>query len=117
MIDFIIHSNDVPWGHVWHIITTDGKGHIELQYDMCKNSDMFICSLSVTPDKRKQGIGTELLHIAENIAIENNKYEFRLTIDKPKKDWLYDFYIKQGYKVYSEDEDLIFFKKIIPGYE
>ena len=26
MIDFIIHSNDTNWGHVWHIVTTDGKG-------------------------------------------------------------------------------------------
>ena len=113
MIDFIIHSNDVPWGHVWHIITNDGKGHIELQYDKDKPNSVFICSLSVTSDKRKQGIGTELLHIAENIAIENGKYFFKLTIDKPKKDWLYDFYINNGYEVHDEDENEIYLVKYI----
>ena len=111
MIDFIIHSNLTPWGHVWHIVTTDGKGMVSAEIDNEDENTFFIYGLSVTPDMRKRGIGTELLKAVEQLGKEINKKRFRINIDKPKNDWLYNFYIKQGYEFWDEDEQYIYLVK------
>ena len=45
--------------------------------------------------------------------MENGGNVFRLNVDKPKKDWLYDFYINNGYEVHDEDENEIYLIKYI----
>ena len=100
MIDFIIHSNDTNWGHVWHIVTTDGKGMITIELGDDDKKRFYFYGLSVTPDLRRKGVGTELLKAAEKLSMENGGNVFRLNVDKPKKDWLYDFYINNGYEVH-----------------
>jgi len=115
MIDFnnfIIHSNLTNWGHVWHIVTNDGKGMITIEYDNDEPDLMFFYGLSVCNDVRNQGIGKALLSAAEKLGLENGKHRFKLHIEKPKS-WLYDFYIKQGYSYADEDEDEIFLVKSI----
>lgn len=111
MIDIIIHSNDTNWGHVWHIVTTDGKGMINAQIEDDDNDTIYFHGLSVTPDKRRQGIGTELVDDAEKLGKELGRKRFRLNIDKPYKDWLYDYYINLGYEYWDEDEYQVYFIK------
>lgn len=110
MIDVVIHSNFTNWGHVWHIITTDGKGHIQADIEYEDNKTIFFSGLSVVPDVRDQGIGKALLAIAENLGKDNDVKRFRLNIEKPKT-WLYDYYIKQGYEYWDEDEQYIYLVK------
>ena len=71
MIDFIIHSNDTNWGHVWHIVTTDGKGMITIELGDDDKKRFYFYGLSVTPDLRRKGVGTELLKAAEKLSMEN----------------------------------------------
>ena len=75
MIDFIIHSNDTNWGHVWHIVTTDGKGMITIELGEDDKKRFYFYGLSVTPDLRRKGVGTELLKAAEKLSMENGKGE------------------------------------------
>lgn len=113
MIDFIIHSNDTNWGHVWHIVTTDGKGMITIELGDDDKKRFYFYGLSVIPGLRRKGVGTELLKAAEKLSMENGGNVFRLNVDKPKKDWLYDFYINNGYEVHDEDENEIYLIKYI----
>ena len=110
---FVIHSNKVSWGHVWHIITSNGVGHVALELDNDDLDTMYLYSLSVYQDSRNKGIGKKLMNEAEKIAIENNVYKIKLDIDKPKKQWLYDFYVHLGYEDYKEDDEYIYFKKYL----
>ena len=113
MIDIVIHSNITNWGHAWHIVTTDGKALISINLDNEDPHRFYFYGLSVSQDIRNKGIGTEMLKAAEKLSIENGGNVFRLNIEKPKKDWLYNFYIKNGYEFWDEDEDEIYLVKYI----
>lgn len=102
---FVIHENNVIWGTVWHIITTDGKGHIaaEIEYD---DNDVvgdmiFFSGLSVYEDSRNKGYGKSLIAEAESIGIELHIKRFRLNVDKGREDLL-EYYKKLGYEVFDE---------------
>ena len=111
MIDIIIHSNLTSWGHVWHIVTTDGKGIISAEIDDEDKNTIYFYGLSVTPNIRRKGVGTKLLNAAEKLANEIGRTRFRINIDKPEIDWLYDFYKRQGYKFWDEDEEYMYLVK------
>ena len=71
MIDFIIHSNDTNWGHVWHIVTTDGKGMITIELGDDDKKRFYFYGLSVRTDICRKGVGIELIKVVENLSMEN----------------------------------------------
>ena len=113
MIDIIIHSNTTNWGKVWHIITTDGKGIITIELDNEDKKRFYFYGLSVTPDLRRKGVGSTLLKAAEKLSIENGGNVLRLNINKPYYDWLYQFYLDNGFEIHDEDENEIYLVKYI----
>ena len=69
--------------------------------------------MSVTPELRRKGVGTELLKAAEKLSMENGGNVFRLNVDKPYNDWLYEFYLKNGFEIHDEDEHEIYLVKYV----
>ena len=108
----VIHSNKTFWGHVWHIITDDGHGHVAASIENNKKNTIFLYGLSVIPTSRNKGIGKELIKAVEDIGKENDKHRCILSIEKPKS-WLYDFYINLGYEYKKEDKEYIYLIKKI----
>ena len=61
---FILHVNNWYWGETHTIISEDGKGKIDVQFDNTMPNVSFITGLSVFVDERKKGLGTRLMHHA-----------------------------------------------------
>lgn len=103
MIKFVIHEVKTPWGHVWHILTNDGYGLCNLEFDEDNDDELFIYGLSVYESARHNGIGTALINQCERMA---RKGEFdRIALDVDKTDnKLIDWYTRLGYTKVSEDE-------------
>lgn len=114
---FIIHENKTFWGKVYHIITSDGYGHLQVSIENDTDDILYLTGLSVYKDFRKQGIGTMLLKKAEEIGKENNILYIKLNIEKNNlklsENPLYNFYINNGYKYLTEDNEYIYFIKYI----
>jgi ribosomal protein S18 acetylase RimI-like enzyme len=106
--NFVIHKNKTFWGKVWHIITSDGKGHIRVQHDNEEPDYAHISSLSVIPEVRRKGLATELLKKAEEVSGVN---VFRLSVEKVAPKWILEFYERKGYEIYLEDDDYYYLEK------
>lgn len=103
MIKFVIHSVKTPWGHVWHILTNDGYGLCNLEYDEDNDNELFIYGLSVYESARNKGYGTSLVNQCERMARKDGYSHVVLEVDKTNKK-LFDWYKKLGYVKISEDE-------------
>ena len=103
MIKFVIHSVKTPWGNVWHILTNDGYGLCNLEYDEDNDDELFIYGLSVYEIARNKGYGTALINQCERMAKKACYDKVALEVDKTNTK-LYNWYVKLGYEKVSEDE-------------
>jgi ribosomal protein S18 acetylase RimI-like enzyme len=101
---FVIHENNVIWGTAWHIITTDGKGHIAASIEYDNNDMIFFSGLSVYEDSRNKGYGKSLIAEAESIGVKSCVKSFRLNVDKGREELL-EYYKKLGYEVFDENDN------------
>ena len=46
-MEYVIHKNKTSWGTTWHIITSDGMGHIEACIEDELPETIFFSGLSV----------------------------------------------------------------------
>ena len=109
---FVIHENKTFWGVVWHIITSDGNGHLEVSIDNDEDKTMYLCGLSVMPKYRNKGIGKALINIAELIAKDKKISNIKLEYEKIYES-LHDYYSKLGYKKINSDNNYIYMGKKI----
>lgn len=93
---FIRHDNTWIWGHSTIAITNDGCGTVTVQFYNDEPNVAYLTSLSVHESKRKCGYGTKLVKEAEKIAKEYNATRIILSADK--KSWVFDWYVRLGYK-------------------
>lgn len=100
---FIIHVNNWYWGETHTIISEDGKGKIDVQFDNTMPNVAFITGLSVFVDERKKGLGTRLMHHAHEEGREMGKEFAQLRANKEQK-LLVAWYKDLGYKVLYSDE-------------
>ena len=103
MIKFVIHSVETPWGHVWHILTNDGYGVCNLEYDEDNDDELFIYGLSVYESARRKGYGTSLINQCERMARKEGYNKISLEVDKTNKNFQ-RWYERLGYSKISEDE-------------
>lgn len=101
--DYICHYNEWWWGKTYQIITKDGYGTVEIQFDDSYPSIAFIKGLSVYKSKRKQGIGTELINWCNNFAIEKGYPFLQLSVNK-EQDWLVNWYKTLGFVTIMKDD-------------
>lgn len=94
----VIHNNNYWWGHNQTIITNDGSGSIRVSYVDDDPNTAFVDNLIVLKQKRKQGIGTRLMNIANMCAIDNNCNKIKLWTQKDT-DWLVSWYKRLGFVI------------------
>ena len=77
---------------------------MRLEYDDDVNGDFWIMELSVSVEYREEGLGTILMNIAENIALNNDATKIRLRVEKDK--WMRSWYERLGFKYDGENDEL-----------
>ena len=113
MNNFVYHENKTSWGIVWHIITSDGKGHVAASIeDEEENDTIFIYGLSVIPEVRNQGIGKQLVKLVEQIGIDRGLHRVRLNVEVEQKE-LCKYYENLGYEYWDEDKTYFYMIKYI----
>ena len=87
------------WGFSYRIIEENGKGTIGVSFypDDPDGKFGFIKDLVVDPFSREEGIGTQLLHEAEEVIKDEGYSWARLAVEKNCEPWLLDWYNKEGY--------------------
>lgn len=68
-----------------------------------ENDKIFLGMLQVDPNYHKQGIGTNILNVFENIAAANNHEETFVHTTKDNEAAI-RFYLKNNYRIISEEE-------------
>lgn len=97
-----IHRNDWIWGKTWVIVCDDGSGIIKISQD--PEEGVVLSGLSVLPENRNRGIGTELVKEAEKIVQDEiGEEEICLCVESWNKD-LIRWYERLGYFVLGPGE-------------
>ena len=114
-MSFVYHINHWPWGTTVSIVTSDGAGKVDLSFEKDNPGVCFLSGLSVIPEKRNQGIATRLL--SDAIDSCRARWVFRIDLQAVKKDWLIEFYEKNGFSRCGERDDFIQMTKFLfsPG--
>jgi len=106
-----IHRNKWIWGRAWVIVTENGSGIVKVSQD--PEEGVVLSGLSVLPENRNQGIGTELVKEAERIVQDEiGEEEICLCVESWNKD-LIGWYKKLGYQVYNQGREYIDMIKIL----
>lgn len=97
MTNYSHHKQE--WATLTRYIISCTEGTITLEIYPTDEVHMFICNLSVEPEYRRQGVTTELLRRAEEIAKEYRYYNVYLDWDERDTErFVYDWYLRNGYK-------------------
>lgn len=101
---YIVHRNEWIWGRTWVIVCEDGAGIIKISQD--EDDGVVLSGLSVLPDHRGKGIGTELMKEAERIVKEEigANENITLSVESRNKE-LIGWYSWLGYSAYDYDKD------------
>jgi GNAT superfamily N-acetyltransferase len=102
-MEVIYHDNEWFWGEDTTIVSIDGISMVSIQFDNSYPTVAFVRSLCVHSSRRKEGIGTTLLKLCDEVALKKGKKFLQLNVNK-KQNWLIDFYKKNGYTTIYEDE-------------
>lgn len=107
----MINYFDCDW--VWGkstILLIDNCGILDIQFQngYCYG---YICDLKVSPERRRQGLGTALMQQAETIIKENGFNEAQLQVEK-KHAFQTEWYKKLGYNVIIDDGEYYTMRKI-----
>ena len=106
-----IHKNKWIWGRAWVIVTENGSGIIKVSHD--PEEGVVLSGLSVLPENRNQGIGTELVKEAERIVKDEiGEEEICLCVESWNKD-LIGWYERLGYQVYNQGREYTDMIKIL----
>ena len=101
--DFILHITYENWGSSVMIMEKKGNAYAHVYWFYDDETTIYFEGLSVDENARKQGIGTKLLKIFEQIGIHLGATYACLQVNKTK--WVYERYKRQGYKYLSDSEE------------
>lgn len=100
----LVHRNEWIWGRTWVIVCEDGSGIIKISRD--KEDGVVLSGLSVLPESRGKGIGTELMKEAERIVHEEIGANENITLSvESRNKKLIGWYTKLGFSVYDYNSD------------
>ena len=89
----------------------NGAGLIDLTFENSEPGVCYISGLSVVPEKRKNGIATKLMAMAEKYCRSNNI--FRLDLNSVEEPFVMNFYHKLGFKDIKEEDGFMRMYKIL----
>lgn len=96
------------------IMEQHGKSFGRLYWYGDDNTTVYLDRLSVDINSRRQGLGTELQIIRENLGIKMGAELACLFVQK--NTWMYDWYKRRGYEYYIDYENennTVWMKKIL----
>lgn len=111
---FISHLKTESWGSSILIMEKNGKAFGRLYWYSDDNSTIYLDMLSVDIERRKQGIGTELQQLREEIGRNLGATSCYLWVQK--NTWMHNWYKRRGYEdwqVYVQEENSIWMRKLL----
>lgn len=107
---FICHYSNNSWGDEVLIMEKSGLAFARAYWFNDDEKSIYLNWLSVSESARKQGIGTELQIIREEIGRKIGASCAYLQVEKDT--WMHNWYKRRGYKDYKRDDNgLIWMKK------
>jgi N-acetylglutamate synthase-like GNAT family acetyltransferase len=111
---FIYHMTKESWGFEVLIMEKEGDAFARAYWYHDDNDGMYLNWLTVSMELRKQGIGTELQNIREEIAKKlGAKYTY---LQAENGSWMREWYKRRGYKDCENtiiEENLVWMQKEI----
>ena len=95
MYTFIQHTNEDKDGFSFSIMEQEGNAFGHAYIYKVNNSVIFLDMLSVSPEYRRQGIGTKLQELREQIGRDYGAKFSKLFVNK--NSWLCEWYKRRGY--------------------
>jgi Acetyltransferase (GNAT) family. len=100
---FIMHYNDSEWGEEILIMQEHGLAFARIYWYNDDDTSVYLDWLSVSEDSRKQGIGTKLITLLEEIGrLLGASFSYLYV---RKMSWMYDWYKRNSYIDYKENKD------------
>lgn len=109
---YLQHRNEWYWGVSVDIVRKDGIGIIGVKFENDYPVTAFICDLSVLEMYRHNGIGSELMEKALEVAKNLGCTFAELQADK-NKDWLVAWYSELGFEISYVGKDEYTMTKIL----
>lgn len=100
----ITHKNIWWWGVSETLITQNGVGVVEIQFDYDMPKTGYVKGLSVLENCRKRGLGTELLKACEKKAREKKMKFLQLDVQFDNE-WLVNWYKRLGFEILSREKN------------
>lgn len=101
--DYICHYNTWWWGITLTLVHNKGIATVELQFDNEYPNVAFIKGISVVPDSRTKGYGTQMMELCEKLAKDAGMKMLQLAAEK-ENNWLVQWYNKCGFVIYGLSE-------------
>ena len=95
MCTFIQHTNEDKDGFSFSIMEQEGNAFGHAYIYKVNNSVIFLNMLSVSPEYRRQGIGTKLQELREQLGRDYGAEFSKLFVNKDS--WLCEWYKRRGY--------------------
>jgi hypothetical protein len=111
---YVVHIKKDYWGSSILIMQKEGKAFCRTYYYEDDIDSIYFDWLSVNVEDRKNGIGTELLKIHEEIALQLCAKTSYLWVKTDS--WMHDWYTRKGYqdyKDYEHEENAVWMKKAL----
>lgn len=110
-MNFIVHSNDWPWGKSMMVISSRAEACVQLSFEDSNPGVCFLSGLSVLPEQRRRGFATEIIGVCEQICEQMGV--FRIDLNSVLTDYVQEFYKRLGYLPIKEENGLMMMYKII----
>lgn len=112
--NFIVHFSLDFWGGFICIMEKNGKAFGRVYWYDYDDTKVFLDMLSVTREARKQGLGTKLQEIREQVGRDLGATTARLWVRK--RTWMHKWYKRRGYignKYYENDKHAVWMDKLL----
>lgn len=109
---FIIHFISDSWGESILLMESNGKAFARIYWYNDDKTSVYLDWLSVNPEIRRKGIGTELQKLRERIGLELGATTSFLWVIKDS--WMHDWYLRRGYvdyKDHNNEQNTIWMRK------
>ena len=100
---FIMHYRINDWGDEILLMQEQGFAFIRIYWYNDEDTSIYLEGLSVSEESQKQGIGTKLRLLSEEIGrLLSAQYSYLYAL---KNSWMHNWYIHNGYIECKENED------------
>lgn len=109
--EFVYHYDKWWWGKSVHVVSHNGHGICEVQFDDDFPEIAFVRGLSVTEEYRGKGVATSLLQECERLARNNGRNIIKL--DAERDGWCCGWYKRLGFIVLKTRKRIYEMQKIL----